>query len=120
MALARAARARRDVVGARAALHEFRSRFPNHPAASRATFLLGRVAEDLANDAGQAASWFARYLQEYPSGPLAGQARGRLLSYFNRRGDKQNAERIALECLRSDPDGPYSDLARAILSGSGE
>lgn len=113
MASAHAARRERDPIAARAALLEVRKRFPKSAQAGHATFLLGRVELELANDVGAATGWFERYLAEYPRGSLAGQARGRILRSLS-ASESRDAEAAAADYLAHHPDGPYVDLARRV------
>jgi TolA-binding protein len=92
-----------------------RSRFPGTEQARSAAFRLGRVAFDQENDYADAARWFAAVLEEGDAGPLAAEARGRLMHAFVRAGDGARARQAAAEYLRSHPDGDYAPLARSLL-----
>ena len=64
----------------------------------------------------QAANWFETYLREQPSGPLMGDAFGRLMEARLRSGDGAGARASAEQYLRRFPEGPYASEARGILS----
>ncbi|MEM6994626.1 MAG: hypothetical protein AAF721_29190 [Myxococcota bacterium] len=113
--VAQAARTARDGAHARAALRTIRKRFADHERAEPATFVLGRVAAELSADPKRAAQWYARYVDEYPDGALAGQARGRVLGYHAESGSPADARAAARDYLDHHPTGPYADLARATL-----
>lgn len=114
LAEARRARGRRDTEAARHALLEVRARFSGTAAAGRATFLLGRVELDLANDEAAAATWFRRYVHEFPHGPLVAEARGRQLAHAVRT-DVKNADALARVYLEHHADGDYAELARSVV-----
>ena len=115
LAIATKARAERDAHAARNALLQIRDRFPEHAAAGRATFLLGRVEEELANDPSAAARWFARYVTEFPDGEFVSQARGRVMAHLERRGEDERARAAAREYLEHHPDGAYARRAEELL-----
>jgi len=97
------------------ALVAMRARFPGSTAAGTAAFTLGRIVFEKDQDYGQAASWFETYLREQPSGPLMGDAFGRLMEARLRAGDSVRARTSAEQYLRRFPAGPYSGEARGIL-----
>lgn len=113
--LAHSARMARAADAAQAALQALLRRFPGDPRASTATFLLGRVALDLLNDRVAAARWFAAYVQREPAGPLAAEARGRLVQLRHESGDLAGARAAAEDYLQHHPDGSRANLARTIL-----
>lgn len=113
--IAHDARAERAVPRARTALLAIRERFAEHDAAHQATFLLGRVEAELAKKPRRAASWFARYVREYPQGPLVGQARGRLVAHYAKAGRTAEARAAARDYLDHHARGPYAELASALL-----
>jgi len=115
LAVATRARADRNAGVARDALVQIRDRFPDHPAAARATFLLGRVEEELAKDTPAAARWFSRYVAEFPNGEFAAQARGRVMTHLDRQGDVPGARAAARDYLEHHPDGTYARHAKDIL-----
>ena len=96
-------------------LQTLRRRFPADPRAATATFLLGRVALDLAHDKASAATWFTTYLRSDPHGQLASDARGRRLQILHDLGDVEAARDAATDYLQQHPNGARSDLARKIL-----
>lgn len=100
---------------AREALLTLRRRFPRDPRARTAAFLLGRVALDLAGEKTEAAAWFATYLQQQPNGPLAEEARGRLLLLLRDAGDDARARAAAQDYLEHHPDGSRAAQARALI-----
>jgi len=99
-----------------AALVAMRARFPGSAAAGTAAFTLGRIVFEKEHDYPQAASWFETYLREQPSGPLMGDAFGRLMEARLRAGDATGARTSAEQYLRRFPTGPYSGEARGILA----
>jgi len=99
-----------------AALRVLRQRFPGSPEAPTAAFTLGRIAFEQKHDYAQAATWFSRYLREQPSGPLMGDAFGRLMEARLRAGDQAGARADADQYLRRFPEGPYASQARGILA----
>jgi outer membrane protein assembly factor BamD (BamD/ComL family) len=99
-----------------AALVAMRARFPGTTAAGTAAFTLGRIVFEKDNDYLQAAIWFETYLREQPSGPLMGDAFGRLMEARLRAGDATRASASAEQYLRRFPGGPYAAEARGILS----
>jgi TolA-binding protein len=100
---------------AREALLALRRRFPRDPRARTAAFLLGRVALDLAGEPTEAAAWFSTYLQQQPNGPLAEEARGRLLQLWRDAGDGARARAAAQDYLDHHPDGSRAAQARALI-----
>lgn len=100
---------------AAAALQALRRRFAGSSEAAFAAFSLGRIAFDQRQDYADASRWFAAYLAEQPSGPLMGDAFGRLLEARERAGDHAGAVSDAERYLRRFPQGPYAAEARRIL-----
>jgi TolA-binding protein len=115
LALADAARYRRRMDLARAALLAERRRFPDSPRALDAAFLLGRVEE--ASDSGlpRAISWYDEYLKRAPAGTYASEALGRKMTLTSRLDGKENARPVAEEYLRRFPNGTYAGPARAFV-----
>lgn len=97
----------------RTTLTLLRSRFPRSPDAAEAAFRLGRLESD-AHQLPEAASWFDRYVQEAPDGPLAAEAMGRRLDTFHRLRDPREA-RAAREYVEKYPKGAYATLAQQVL-----
>jgi TolA-binding protein len=115
LALADAARLSDHTTHAVAALAVLRRRFPGSPDAATAAFTLGRIAFERSQAYDEAVRWFATYLQEQPSGPLMGDAAGRLMEARQRSGDRAGARAEAQRYLRRFPEGPYAPQARALL-----
>lgn len=114
--LAHSARLAGAAGSARDALEVLRRRFPRDPRARTAAFLLARVALDRADDPALAAHWFGVYVQEQPSGPLAEEARGRILEIRRLGGDPQQVQAAARAYLEHHPQGSRAGLARALLA----
>jgi len=93
-----------------------RRRFPHTPGAAMAAFALGRLAFERRADYIAATRWFETYLAEEPTGPLMGDAVGRLMEARARAGDHAGAHADAERYLRRFPEGPYAAGARAILA----
>ena len=110
--LARAARYAKSTKRAKQALSAVRERFPKSGSAARAAYALGRVAFDYERDYGSAAKWFAKYLDEQPSGALAREALGRLVESQHRSGARAAANESGQRYLDRYPDGPHADIAR--------
>ncbi len=115
LALSEAARFAGHADRARLALTSIRQRFHGNPAASVATFTLGRIAFDSARDYLGAARWFRAYLSEQPTGSLAREAAGRLMESLQRGGDHAGALVAARQYLELYPDGPQKNLAHQVL-----
>jgi TolA-binding protein len=98
------------------ALQALRRRFPGSPDAGTAAFTLGRIVFEKHQAYAQASKWFETYLREQPSGPLMGDAFGRLMEARFRSGDGTGARASAEQYLRRFPEGPYASEARGILS----
>lgn len=110
--LARAARYAKSSKRAKQALSAVRDRFPKSGASARAAYALGRVAFDYERDYASAAKWFAKYLDEQPSGALAREALGRLVESQHRSGAHAAAKKSGQQYLDRYPDGPHADVAR--------
>lgn len=100
---------------AETALGILRQRFPSSRQAATAAFTLGKIAFEQRSAYEDAAHWFATYLREQPSGPLMGDAFGRLMEARLRAGDETGARSGAEQYLHRFPDGPYAPQARSIL-----
>jgi hypothetical protein len=116
MALAEAARYSGETVLARRALGAVRSRFPGSGQASKAAFLLGRMAEDADGDLAGALAWYGRYLTDAPGGTFREEALGRKMAATMRLHGHVQARPLADEYLRRFPGGSYAAPARAILA----
>lgn len=110
--LARAARYAKSTKRAKQSLSAVRERFPKSGSAARAAYALGRVAFDYERDYASAAKWFAKYLEEQPSGALAREALGRLVESQHRSGAHAAAKKSGQQYLDRYPDGPHADVAR--------
>jgi transmembrane sensor len=98
------------------ALRVLRQRFPGSMEAGTAAFTLGRIAFEKQHAYSDAAGWFETYLREQPSGPLMGDAFGRLMEARLQSGDHEGAHANAQQYLRRFPEGPYASEARRLLS----
>lgn len=108
------ARLSRQPAQAAAALRELRRRYPEHPRAHAAAFMLGRLAFDQLGAPDAAARWFAVYLGEAPRGMFATEALGRLIECQLRLQDGPAAQRSARRYLARHPHGPHAQLARDL------
>jgi len=97
-------------------LHILRRRFASTTDASAAAFRLGLVAFERKHAYAEAARWFEIYMREQPSGPLMGDAFGRLMQARALSGDVDRAREHAQQYLHRFPEGPYALEARGILS----
>ena len=113
-ALADAARYRRRMDLARAALLAERRRFPGSPRALDAIFLLGRVEESGERGTTRAIAWYDEYLARAPRGAYAAEALGRKMTLTNELGGPAQARPIAEDYLRRFPKGSYAGSARAL------
>jgi hypothetical protein len=113
-ALADAARYRRRMDLARAALLAERRRFPGSPRALDALFLLGRVEESGEHGTTRAIVYYDDYLARAPTGPYAAEALGRKMTLTSDSGGPEEARPIAEEYLRRFPKGSYAGSARAL------
>jgi transmembrane sensor len=113
--LSDAARYARRVRLARLALTTMRERFPGSVHARTAAFVLGRVAEELANDHREAARWFETYLREDPSGDLAEEALGRRIGACRKAGLHDEARAAATRYLQQHRGGVFDGVAREAL-----
>lgn len=116
IALADAARYRRRLDLAQAALLAHRRRFPSSARAAEAIFLLGRVAELQVAGRANALMRYDEYLARAPNGTYAAEALGRKMTLLNDIGGAAKARPIAEAYLRRFPDGSYAGAARALLS----
>ncbi len=114
-ALADAARYRRRVDLARAALVAHRRRFPGSARSLDALFLLGRVEELRESGSAPAVRWYDEYLARAPGGTYAAEALGRKMILTNQSAGVAGARRIAEEYLRRFPRGSHAGAARALL-----
>ncbi len=114
-ALADAARYRRRVDVARAALLAQRRRFPGASRSQDALFLLGRV-EELRGGGGaaRAVALYDDYLAGAPRGAYAAEALGRKMVLTSESRGAEAARPMAAEYLRRFPDGSYAGTARAL------
>jgi hypothetical protein len=115
MALGEAARLSRDNGLARSTLSALLARFPRSVQASKAMFLLGRLAEDVDGDLQRALRLYAAYLRTAPAGAYRDEAQGRQMTATLRTDGRVRARPLAEAYLRRFPDGAYAEPARAIL-----
>lgn len=99
---------------ARDLLERTRDRFAGSSEASKAAFLLGKMAAD-SGDWDKAAQWFETYLDERPKGSLAADALGRLMNAYEAVNEDGKARATAERYLDRAPDGPHAEKARKIL-----
>jgi FecR protein len=100
---------------ARQVLNAQRERFAGSAAASEATFLLGRLAEDAHQPGSAALPWYERYLAQTPAGVYAAEALGREMLILGERDNDLRAREVARRYLESYPHGAYVAQARQIL-----
>jgi outer membrane protein assembly factor BamD (BamD/ComL family) len=77
--------------------------------------MLARVASDQRGSSADAARWLDTYLAQQPEGPLAREARGRLIEARERTGDHDGARRAARDYIARYPEGPHAELAQRLL-----
>jgi transmembrane sensor len=116
LALADGARLFGSPADAIAPLRILRERFARTTEAATAAFRLGLIAFEREHAYAEATRWFDIYLRDQPSGPLMGDAFGRVMQSRSRAGDTQRARSDAQQYLRKFPEGPYALEARGILS----
>lgn len=101
---------------ARQAFSALRRRFPTAREAALSAFSLGLLEFDGFSAYSRAADWFRTYLRENPGGPLARDARGRLMEAVQRSGNRAEARDLAQSYLLDYPAGPHAELARRLVS----
>ncbi|MFZ5893054.1 MAG: FecR domain-containing protein [Myxococcota bacterium] len=112
-ALADAARYTAQAGLAEKSLLALRRRFPSTTEGSAAAFLLGRISASRGQSA-SADSWYETYLRESPRGQFAPDAlAGRMRAVAALKGNAA-AKPLALEYLRSYPDGVHAPAARKL------
>jgi transmembrane sensor len=116
IALGDAARFSGQSAAAEHAYLTLRRRFPGDGRAALAAFSLARIAFDQRGAHSAAARWFETYLRESPSGPLAREARGRLMESLQRSGQTERARTVAEQYMTRHPRGPHAELARRLLA----
>lgn len=92
-----------------------RKRFAGTREAKRAAFLLGRQAER-EHQSKRAVQWYREYLAASASGPLAEEARGRLMTVLAERGQRAQAKAVATRYLGDHPNGIYAERARRLVA----
>jgi hypothetical protein len=115
LALADAARYRRQMEMAREALLAARRRFPESPRAFDATFLLGRVEETSERGWARAIEWYDEYLRRAPTGTYASEALGRKMTLTSKVEGASRARPVAEEYLRRFPGGTYAGPAKTFV-----
>jgi len=114
-ALATAARTQGSPGIAMKLLKAIRRRFPATASAAEATFTLGTISVHQIKDHDDAASWFKLYLKQWPEGPLALAARGRLVECLHRAGRGAEACAAARAYRTDHPRGPHIRFVRKVL-----
>jgi hypothetical protein len=114
VAVADAARFKRDGELARRALMAQRLRFSSSARARDAAFLLGRL-EEAASSQAKATEWYDRYLAEAPRGTYASEALGRKMLVVQATQGKTAAEPMARQYLEQFPQGAYAQAARGLV-----
>lgn len=94
-------------------------RFPDDRLAADAVFSLGRLAFERGRPA-EAARWFHHYVSDWPKGPLAEQAAGRLLESTIRLQDPDATHAAARAYLAGAPHGAQAALARGVLADAAD
>ena len=115
LAVADAARYRRQPDLARSALLAVRRRFPGSTRALDAIFLLGRLEESRVGGAPQAIARYDEYLARAANGPFVGEALGRKMTLTDTLEGSSHSRPIAEEYLRRFPNGTYAGSARALV-----
>ncbi|HEX3696780.1 MAG TPA: FecR domain-containing protein [Polyangia bacterium] len=100
------------------ALSALRERFPGSPAARRAAFLLGRLAEESGQSPSLGLRWYEMYLTEAPNGSYASEALGRQMLVVNRQSGAAAASALARQYLRLFPSGAYAAEAESVVAGA--
>ena len=100
---------------ARQAFEALVRRLPDDRLAADAVFSLGRLAFE-AGRPPEASRWFRRYVADWPKGPLAEQAAGRLVETAIRMEDSEGARNAARAYLARAPHGAQAGLARGVLA----
>jgi hypothetical protein len=113
-AVADAARYRRRLTLARAALFAQRRRFSSSPRAIEAAYLLGRVEESRQHGVARALQWYDEYLALAPTGRYASEALGRKMILTGKLEGDSKARPLADEYLRRFPDGAYAGAAQSL------
>ncbi|MEM9191146.1 MAG: FecR domain-containing protein [Myxococcota bacterium] len=91
----------------------YQSALSRDAAGARAAFGLARTALDT-GDRRAATRWLRDCVSRAPSGPLAREARGRLMVLLHSAGDEPGARTVAREYLERHPGGPQAELARQL------
>ena len=114
MALADAARYRRRVDVARAALLAQRRRFRTRRGRPKQPSYSG-VSRRGRRGLARAIEWYDEYLRRAPGGTYASEALGRKMTLASKLSGAAEARTLASEYLRRFPDGTYAGAARAFL-----
>jgi len=117
--LADVARYSNAPVPAHRAFQALVKRYPEDRLAADAVFSLGRLAFERGRPA-EAARWFHRYVSDWPRGPLAEQAAGRLLESTIRLQDPDATHAAARAYLARAPHGAQASLARGVLADAAD
>ncbi|MBX3250209.1 MAG: FecR domain-containing protein [Myxococcales bacterium] len=116
--LADVARFARDVEVAEQVLTCIRERFAGSALASEALFDRGRLACDVRRAHVACARAFEAYLREAPTGPLAEEARQRVMDAWDRSGRSEDAALAARRYLEHHPRGFSAERARRLLEAN--
>ena len=106
-------------VPAHRAFQSLVKRLPDDRLAADAVVSLGRLAFERGRP-GEAARWFRRYVSDWPRGPLAEQAAGRLLESTIRLQDPEATHDAARAYLARAPHGAQAALARGVLADAAD
>jgi transmembrane sensor len=110
-----AARLSGETTAALQIYERLRQLHPGTDAAAAAAFASGRLQFDRRSAFSDAARWFETYLRERDKGPLAREARGRMLEALQRSGQHAAAAQSATQYLKAYPTGPHAAFARGVL-----
>ncbi|MBN2342065.1 MAG: FecR domain-containing protein [Deltaproteobacteria bacterium] len=113
--LADAARNAGQVKISNDALLSLRNRFNQTTKAKLAAFIIGRSAMDASHSPSIAAQWFQTYLTESPSGSMAEEVHGRLMTIYTQTNRLSAAKRIASQYVSRYPQGLYINQAHQVL-----
>jgi len=100
---------------ARRSLMALRARFPTTDRARDAAFFLARLSEAGRGGAGEALSWYERYLREAAGGSYAEEALGREMILRRRNDGSAHAREVAGRYLKAYPHGVYANEAASLL-----
>lgn len=93
-----------------------RRRFGGTKKSLLSAYILGKLYYEKSNDFAAAIDWFSTYLKEDPSGQLAEEAEGRIVTALKALGRKEEANQAASEYLKKYPRGLFSGTARTMTT----